>query len=241
MEIRLVEQNKKEYLPLLLLADPEEEQIDSYLCCGSLFALYDDNLKTVAVVTDEGDGCCELKNLATAEPEQHQGYAQRMIAYLTDYFRPYFGTMLVGTGRPMVPFYQACGFQEFGVKKNFFLSHYQKPIFEEGKQLVDMIMLRKPLQGEVAMQTLTDLPNIGKAVAEQLFQVGVASVAQLKQIGAKEAWLRIQAFDPSACYNQLCALEGAIQNVRWHNLSPACKQELKEFYLAHLIHLEEEA
>ncbi|MDR1301443.1 MAG: TfoX/Sxy family protein [Treponema sp.] len=36
--------------------------------------------------------------------------------------------------------------------------------------------------------------------------------------------------DSSACYNRLCAIEGAIQGIRWHNLSDEIKNELKQFY-----------
>ena len=36
--------------------------------------------------------------------------------------------------------------------------------------------------------------------------------------------------DPSACYMRLCALEGAIQGVRWHHLDEGTKKEMKAFY-----------
>jgi len=80
------------------------------------------------------------------------------------------------------------------------------------------------------MGELAKLPNIGKVVEEQLNQVGIKSVEELKQIGAKEAWLKIQRIDESACINRLMALEGAIQNVKKKDLSDDDKAELKEFY-----------
>ena len=64
------------------------------------------------------------------------------------------------------------------------------------------------------MGELSKLPNIGKVVEEQLIQVGIDSVDKLKQIGAKEAWLKIQQIDESACINRLMALEGAIEGVK---------------------------
>ena len=45
------------------------------------------------------------------------------------------------------------------------------------------------------MGELSKLPNIGKTVEEQLNQVGINSVDELKNIGAKEAWLKIQKID----------------------------------------------
>ena len=47
------------------------------------------------------------------------------------------------------------------------------------------------------MGELSKLPNIGKTVEEQLIQVGINSVDELKSIGAKEAWLKIQKIDES--------------------------------------------
>ncbi|MEG0180039.1 MAG: GNAT family N-acetyltransferase, partial [Oscillospiraceae bacterium] len=56
-------------------------------------------------------------------------------------------TMLVGTGDSVltVPFYQSCGFVKSHKIKNFFTDHYDHPVFEDGKQLVDMIYLSKNL------------------------------------------------------------------------------------------------
>ncbi|MEG0753842.1 MAG: TfoX/Sxy family protein [Angelakisella sp.] len=80
------------------------------------------------------------------------------------------------------------------------------------------------------MGTLSKLPNIGTTLEGQLLQVGIETPEQLKQVGSRQAWLDIRAIDPSACYNRLCALEGAIQGIRWHSLNDADKQGLKEFY-----------
>ena len=80
------------------------------------------------------------------------------------------------------------------------------------------------------MGELSGLPNIGKVVEEQLNDVGISTVDELIDIGSMEAWLKISQIDESACLNRLMALEGAIQNVRWHDLSDADKRNLKDFY-----------
>ena len=80
------------------------------------------------------------------------------------------------------------------------------------------------------MGELSKLPNIGKVVEKQLNDVGINTVDDLINIGSKEAWLKIKEVDESACLNRLMALEGAIQNIRWHNLSQEDKKNLKEFY-----------
>ena len=80
------------------------------------------------------------------------------------------------------------------------------------------------------MGELSKLPNIGKVVEKQLNDVGINTVDELINIGSEEAWLKIKEIDETACLNRLMALEGAIQNIRWHNLSDEDKKNLKDFY-----------
>lgn len=80
------------------------------------------------------------------------------------------------------------------------------------------------------MGELSNLPNIGKIVEEQLFRIGINSALELKRIGAKEAWLKIQEIDESACIHRLMALEGAIQGVKKTMLSDEVKADMKKFY-----------
>ena len=83
------------------------------------------------------------------------------------------------------------------------------------------------------MGKLSKLPNIGKVVEDQLNQVGIITEDDLKSIGAKQAWLKIQEIDESTCINRLLALEGAIQGVKKTELSDDVKSDLKEFYQLH--------
>lgn len=83
------------------------------------------------------------------------------------------------------------------------------------------------------MGELSKLENIGKKVEEQLEQVGISTAEELRNIGSKAAWLRIQEIDESACINRLMALEGAIQGVKKTMLSDEIKIDLKMFYKEH--------
>ena len=80
------------------------------------------------------------------------------------------------------------------------------------------------------MDKLSKLPNIGKVLERELNDVDINSVEDLIDVGSKEAWLRIKDVDENACVNKLMALEGAIQNIRWHDLSEDDKKDLKDFY-----------
>lgn len=147
MKIYEVKENKKDYLDLLLLADEQESMVDLYLEEGTMFVLEDDGVKGECVVTDEGNGLLEIKNIAT-DPSCHgKGYGRKLIEFVREYYKGQYTTLQVGTGdSPLtVPFYEKCGFKRSHVLKNFFVDNYDHPIFEEGIQLVDMVYLQMEL------------------------------------------------------------------------------------------------
>ena len=148
MDIRRIESGKRDFLPLLLLGDEQEDMIDRYLDRGTLLALYDGGLRAVCVVTKEAPGVFEIKNLAVEPAFQRQGYGRAMVRHVAGACRTTGGTcLLVGTGdSPLtVPFYLACGFTPSHRVENFFLDHYDHPSFEGGVQLRDMVYFRHPL------------------------------------------------------------------------------------------------
>ncbi len=68
------------------------------------------------------------------------------------------------------------------------------------------------------MDDLKSLPNIGPVLAKKLAEIGVTTYDDLAALGSVEAVLRLAHTDPSACYNMLYAIEGAIRGVRWHSI-----------------------
>jgi len=80
------------------------------------------------------------------------------------------------------------------------------------------------------MERLSRMPNIGGTLEKKLIDIGINTPADLISLGSKEAFMRIKNVDSTACYNILCALEGAIQGIRWHNLPAAIKDDLKLFF-----------
>ena len=148
MKIIEILNNKKDYLPLLLLGDESEEMIDKYIARGRMFALFDDEPKAICVVTDEGNNILEIKNIAVKENAQRQGYGKKMIEFITDKFKDSYSIIQAGTGdSPLtVPFYEKCGFTRSHSIKNFFTDYYDHPIIEDGVQLIDMIYFQKRIE-----------------------------------------------------------------------------------------------
>ena len=81
------------------------------------------------------------------------------------------------------------------------------------------------------MEKLTDLPNIGPKLAENLKKIGVTTPEKLRALGAEGAFARIRTqVDPTACLHQLEALAGAVEGVKKSLLPPERKMELKTWY-----------
>ena len=147
MEIKKVETDKKRYMGLLLLADEQEDMVDRYLERGTMYVLEDDGVKAECVVTDEGDGILELKNLAVEPDFQGRGYGKAMVDFLVRTYKEQYTVLQVGTGDSpyTIPFYESCGFRRHHLVKYFFTDNYDHPIYECGVQLVDMVYLQKEL------------------------------------------------------------------------------------------------
>lgn len=147
MKILEIKDNKKQYIELLLLADEQESMIDRYLEQGVMYALQDNGVKAVCIVTDEGKGVLEIKNIAVEPAHQKKGYGKILINFIADKYKDTFPVLQVGTGdSPLtIPFYESCGFHRTHRIKDFFIDNYDHPIYECGIQLVDMIYLQKEL------------------------------------------------------------------------------------------------
>jgi hypothetical protein len=87
MEARKISENKEVFMGLLLLGDDQESMVHKYVERGELFALYDNGLKTVCVVTQEDENIYEIKNIATYETEQRKGYGSLMIKFIFENYK----------------------------------------------------------------------------------------------------------------------------------------------------------
>ena len=122
--------------------------IDRYLERGEMFVARDDGqVVAECVVTDEADRIGEIKNLAVPLQSLRKGYGRQMLEFLEAHYRDRYRTLLVGTGD--VPrtlrFYERCGYVRSHLLPGFITDHYDHPIIEDGRQLVDMVYLKKSL------------------------------------------------------------------------------------------------
>lgn len=80
------------------------------------------------------------------------------------------------------------------------------------------------------MGDITKLPNIGKIYEKRLATIGINDIETLMKTGSKEAFIKLLMYEGDTCFSTLCGLEGAIQGIRWHNLSEETKTDLKKFF-----------
>lgn len=145
--VKIADNDKTKYMDLLIIADEQISMIEKYLYRGDMFALCDDDLKALCVVTEEGPGVYEIKNMVTVPQYQRQGYGSKLISCIVDSYRDKGKDLYVGTGDvpATLHFYETCGFERSHIVKNFFTDNYDHAIYEDGKQLVDMVYLKRRL------------------------------------------------------------------------------------------------
>ncbi|MFD1557022.1 GNAT family N-acetyltransferase [Paraburkholderia silviterrae] len=90
-------------------------------------------------------GVHELMNIAVRPEQQQLGVGSRLLLWVIELYRDAGARALeVGTGSfgYQLTFYQRHGFRVVAIDRDFFVMHYQEPIFEEGIRLRDMLRLR---------------------------------------------------------------------------------------------------
>ena len=145
--VKIDDGDKSKYMELLLIADEQVDMIEKYLYRGDMFALHDDDLKALCVVTQEHPCVYEIKNIVTVPKYQRKGYGQNLISFISDYYKEICNELYVGTGDSptILHFYEKCGYKRSHIVKNFFIDNYDHPMYEDGQQLIDMVYLKKLL------------------------------------------------------------------------------------------------
>jgi len=132
-------------LELLLLADPSEEKIRSYLSGSKCFvASMGAELVGACVVQPLGNDTHELMSIAVHPDNQQRGYGTALLKWVIEFYRNAGARQLeVGTGTfgYQLAFYQRQGFRVTSIDHDFFIKNYPEPIFEDGIQLFDMLRL----------------------------------------------------------------------------------------------------
>jgi len=134
---------------LLLLADETVESINKYIF-DSIVYCAKNNEKIIAAfcLNKVDENTIELKNIAVVEKYQNRGYGSEIISFIKKICKNKYLSIIVGTGDcgiNQINFYEKNGFRKYDIRKNFFIDNFEKPIFENGIQLKDMVLLKYEL------------------------------------------------------------------------------------------------
>lgn len=145
MEIIEIKENKKQYMELLLEADPDKEVIEKYIENSDMYVLINDNVVVSEVVIVKlNDDEYELKNIATLPEARGNGYARQLIKYVFEKYRNICRRMIVGTTENMIPFYVMNGFNKYHhTVKNFFVDNYSEEVWDGELHCIDMYYYAK--------------------------------------------------------------------------------------------------
>lgn len=139
-----IDNDKKQYLPLLLIGDESETMIDKYLDSGTLYVgLLEGKPIAICVAVNLDSDTVEIKNLAVEAEYRRHGYGRSMLEHAE--LRHPNKKIILGTGETpsTLRFYESCGYSYSHRIPNFFTDNYPAPIIEEGVTLRDMIYLEK--------------------------------------------------------------------------------------------------
>ncbi|MDU1912373.1 GNAT family N-acetyltransferase [Fusobacterium sp.] len=147
LQLKKLTDNKKKYIELLLLADPEEKAIDKYINDCEVFCLIEnEKILGQCAVIEIDKHRCEIKNIAICETIHKKGYGRKFLNLICDYYKDKYFSILVGTADPGIEFYEKCNFKISHRIKNFFIDNYDEEIFDNGIQCIDMIYLERKLK-----------------------------------------------------------------------------------------------
>ncbi|AKF96339.1 GNAT family N-acetyltransferase [Brevibacillus laterosporus] len=150
MEIRMIHETKDLPMELLLLADPSERLVKEYVARGQCYIMEQDGriIGTYVLIPTRPE-TVELVNVAVDEELHGKGYGKQLVLHAIESARlNHYKTIEIGTGNSSVvqiALYQKCGFRMTHIDKDFFIRHYDEPIFENGIQCIDMVRLSQDL------------------------------------------------------------------------------------------------
>ncbi|UOY93415.1 GNAT family N-acetyltransferase [Ectobacillus sp. JY-23] len=133
-------------MDLLLLADPSEAQIRTYLERGTLFiAVSVEQVVGAYILLETRPRTMEIMNIAVVDEHQGQGIGKQLLMHAIQMARRQGMYKLeIGTGNSSISqlaLYQKSGFRMIGIEHNYFTRHYDEEIVENGIHCRDMIRL----------------------------------------------------------------------------------------------------
>lgn len=131
---------------VLLLADPDQEEVNRYFFQSDVFLLIENECICGVVCIQNKEDCSEIINIAVLPAYQNRNYGKKLLQHAIIYAGELNqSTLLVKTANSSIQalaFYQKAGFRMVEIIPNYFTQHYSEPIFENGILTQDQIVLK---------------------------------------------------------------------------------------------------
>ncbi len=146
MMIKTIEQVNEEVMALLLVADPSRGQVEGYLVNSTIFVYEDDEAVVGVIVLKQHDeDYTEIMNVSVRESHRGRGIAKELMRKAVDYSREldvnHVDIATANSSINQLALYQKSGFRITDINRNHFLNHYETPIWENGIQAKDQLVL----------------------------------------------------------------------------------------------------
>ena len=146
MMIKTIEQVNEEVMALLLVADPSRGQVEGYLVNSTIFVYEDDEAVVGVIVLKQHDeDYTEIMNVSVRESHRGRGIAKELMQKSVDYSRElevsHVDIATANSSINQLALYQKSGFRITDINRNHFLNHYETPIWENGIQAKDQLVL----------------------------------------------------------------------------------------------------
>ncbi|MBC1307996.1 GNAT family N-acetyltransferase [Listeria booriae] len=145
--MQIVQWTENDAIPyrLLYLADPDKDMIDRYFFRSDVFLLkVDKDIVGVVCIQSQGK-TAEIMNIAISPTYQGARYGTNLINCAIKHVKKlHKDTLLVKTANSSIQaltFYKKNGFKITKIVPNYFVENYAQPIWEDGIQAQDQIIL----------------------------------------------------------------------------------------------------
>ena len=145
----MIEELNKKDLPwsLLLDADPDKEKVQVYVSRGSGWIWKEKEKTTGVLIYVAREKEYEIVNVAVTPTYQGKGIGGKLLETAFQKLSQLASNqtrIIIRTGTTSsaaLHLYQKMGYVEIGRVKDYFIHHYSEPIFENGDQLRDQVIL----------------------------------------------------------------------------------------------------
>ena len=145
LNIKWVDQDEMP-MDLLLLADPDEEVVFSYFMhADSYLGTMDGEIAGGFVLMQLWNTMFEIMNIAVYPAHQRKGIGVQLLRFAQQEAKRKGAKRLrictADTSKHQVKLYEKVGFSITEIDKDYFIKVYEEPIFENGKQCVDRVVM----------------------------------------------------------------------------------------------------